>query len=400
MSVAAAVTWSAIAEPDDPIACWLVDRLGPAPALEWLRRAATDPVGATVELAAPVKQADAAVRAVGRWTPRLEAAVPERLVERAERLGARVVVAGDEEWPQPMNDLGPRAPYALWIRGHADLGRAWTRSVAIVGARAATAYGEHVASGAAASASDRGITVVSGGAYGIDAAAHRGALAADGVSIAVLAGGVDRLYPTGNALLLERLMDHGAVVSEQPPGFAPHRSRFLSRNRLIATAGATVVVEAAPRSGALSTARHAAELARPVGAVPGAITSPSSAGCHRLIRDGMAILLGEPADVLELVLPLGEAVPSGERSEGSGPDFATSTERQAYGAIPRRGAGVDAVGTAAGLTVRETLAALGALESRGLVTRLGGSWHRVTVPAPRKNPPDNPDIPSQTIGET
>ena len=165
---------------------------------------------------------------------------------------------------------GRRAPLALWIRGDARHFGRLDRSVALVGARAATGYGEHVAMESAAGLSDRGFVIVSGGAYGIDAAAHRAALASEGVTVAFLAGGVDRLYPAGNSELLRRIASEGVLVAELPPGSAPTRWRFLMRNRLIAAAAsATVVVEAGRRSGSLNTAGHAAQMGRPLGAVPG-----------------------------------------------------------------------------------------------------------------------------------
>ncbi|WP_062313038.1 DNA-processing protein DprA [Demequina rhizosphaerae] len=371
----ARLVWSAIAEPADEEASWLVGRLGHAEALAWARAADGDPVAATVVLAADPREADRVLRAVGRWRPRLAAADPDALRERAARIGARPLTAGEPGWPAALDDLGWSAPHALWVRGEADLAAWWPRSVAVVGSRASTAYGEHIAAEVAAVAADAGLAVVSGGAYGIDAAAHRGALAAGGVTVAVLAGGVDRLYPAGNATLLARVIAAGAVVSEQPPGFAPQRQRFLSRNRLIAAAGATVVVEAAHRSGALSTARHAAELHRTVAAVPGPLTSAASVGCLRLIRNHEAELLASPADVLELALPVGEA-PDQDGAPRTGTDFRTRAERQAYGAIPRRGAPAGAVAIAAGLTAEEARTALAGLAGRGLAAVAGGVWTR------------------------
>jgi DNA processing protein len=257
-------------------------------------------------------------RALARWAPRLADLDPGRVLDRADRLDARVVVPGDAEWPTGLDDLGGSAPLCLWVRGPVDLAAAVRRSVALVGARAATAYGEHVAADLAAGLAEAGCTVVSGGAYGIDVAAHRGALAVGGPTIALLAGGVDRTYPAGNHTLLESLArEHGAVVAECPPGTAPVRARFLLRNRLIAAlSGATVVVEAAWRSGALSTATHAAALLRPLGAVPGPVTSMASAGCHRLIRDGAAVCVTGTPDVLELV---GPRPPTDGARQGAGP---------------------------------------------------------------------------------
>jgi DNA processing protein len=239
-----------------------------------------------------------------------------------------------------------------------------------------------LASGIAAA----GRAVLSGGAYGIDAAAHRAALAADGLTIAVMAGGVDRLYPAGNDALLRAVMDDGAIVSEVPPGFAPHRSRFLTRNRLIAAASATIVVEAALRSGALSTARHAAGLLRPIGAVPGPATSPSSAGCHALVRDGVAVLVTRVEDVLELVesatewaeRDVGEAEPLGERGRAgvARPSFDSPADRAVYDVTSSRAISVERVAERAGLAWLDATAAAGRLEMRGLIERSKGGWQR------------------------
>ena len=227
-------------------------------------------------------------------------------LRRAERCGARLVTPEDDEWPalplhalvlataaepedpkhQSARTVAPVPPLALWVRGPGRLDELADRSVAIVGSRASTAYGEHVAGEFGYQLAERGWTVVSGGAYGIDAAAHRGALAAEGPTIAVLACGVDRPYPAGNGALLHRIAESGLVVSEWPPGAAPHQHRFLVRNRLIAglTRG-TVVVEAAARSGAVATANRARKLGKQVMVVPGPVTSAMSVGCHELLRE-------------------------------------------------------------------------------------------------------------------
>jgi len=249
---------------------------------------------------------------------------PEDDLEAAERNGIRLVTPLSDEWPHfglaPLARAGEcraqewRAglrkrpergelipPLALWVRGTADLASLGVSSVAVVGSRAATAYGEHVASDFSYALGRRGVAVVSGGAYGIDAAAHRGVLAAEGMSVLVSAGGLDRPYPSGNRTLYDRTAESGLLLSERPPGSAPHRQRFLSRNRLIATFGsATLLVEAAARSGALNTAGYARDLGRPVLAVPGPITSAMSAGCHHQVQrdDDPARLVTCVADVL------------------------------------------------------------------------------------------------------
>lgn len=380
----ALVTWSAIAEPGDPLAHAIVHLLGAAEALEWVRGAARDPIKATIALAPRAEPTliDRAVDAVARWTPRLRDGDAERHCDRAAKVGARVVPRGAPEWPHVLDDLGVSAPYCLWVRGPRSVREAFARAIAIVGSRSSTAYGEYVAAALASGVVDEGWTVVSGGAYGIDARVHRAALAAGGATVAVMAGGVDQLYPRGNADLLARVLETGAIIAEQPPGFPPHRSRFLTRNRIIAASAATVVVEAAHRSGALSTAHHAADLGRPVGAVPGPVTSASSSGCHRLIREG-ATCVTSPHDVLEMVLPL-----DASRGESEGPrgrirarDFASAGERQAFDAVAARGSTIGEVGRAAGMTAPEVRSALGALELAGAVLREGDLWMR--APADR-----------------
>ena len=216
---------------------------------------------------------------------------------------------GDPEWPGQLADLGDDQPYALWLRGSADLRFSCLRSVAIVGARAATAYGSYVAAEFAASVAARGWAVVSGGAFGVDAAAHRGALSADGVTAAVLACGVDVPYPSAHTDLLDAIAAQGVLVSEWPPGRQVSRLRFLVRNRVIAAlATGTLVVEASQRSGAINTARHARDLRRRLMAVPGPITSDLSAGCHHILREWQGVLVTSAAEVTENLSPLGAIV--------------------------------------------------------------------------------------------
>ncbi|HET8971287.1 MAG TPA: DNA-processing protein DprA, partial [Candidatus Nanopelagicales bacterium] len=222
-----------------------------------------------------------------------------------DRLGGRILRPGTVDWPSQLDDLGPRAPLLLWQRGAANLRLTALRSVSVVGARACTRYGETVAAELAAGLAERGWAVVSGGAYGIDAAAHRGALAVSGSSVAVLACGVDIAYPRGHEQLFDRLCEDGALLAEAAPGAVPYRGRFLVRNRVIAalTRG-TVVVEAAIRSGSLATARAARDLSRVVMGVPGPVTSAMSAGVHRELRDG-ALLVSSVAEVIEAVGEIG-----------------------------------------------------------------------------------------------
>ena len=218
----------------------------------------------------------------------------------AARFGATLVTPEHPHWPTRMNDLGNQAPFALWVRGDSEI-LTDTTTTAIVGARAATGYGEHVTMEIVAGLVGRGHSIASGAAYGIDGMAHRAALASRGRTIAYLAGGVDRFYPSSHDALLTRIVEHGAVASEMPCGTMPTRWRFLARNRLIAAGSTAVIItEAGGRSGALNTAHHAAALGRPVGAVPGPVTSAASAGCHRLIREQLATLVSTAEEAAEL----------------------------------------------------------------------------------------------------
>lgn len=356
-----------------------------------------------------------------RWLARHRAltATTGGLVEAAARQGIAVVVPGDEAWPDGLDDLGPAGlgPVAcLWVRGRlpgaeggvapASFGDRVSqpgavlevpaagghgRVVAMVGARACSAYGDHVATEAAAGLVAAGWTVVSGAAYGIDAAAHRGALAAAGLhatvpTVAVLACGVDRAYPAGHADLLSRIVAAGgAVVSELPPGARPQRWRFLQRNRVIAAMStATVVIEAAARSGAAGTARAAAALSRAVAAVPGPVTAATSAGCHGLIRDGVATLVRGSADIIELASPLGfgldvdPSVAAGIETAGAG----ALTERVLACLSRSHGLATAHVAVLAGLDVADVRGILLDLENDGRVECRDGGW----APSPARPP--------------
>jgi DNA processing protein len=379
---AARAAWSALAEPGDDAASALVAALGPEEALAWVRAGQAN-LGAAVEPLVGKVSREQAVRLVEaheRWSRRLEWA-DAPLVERASKIGARVVIPGDEEWPLSLGDLRGQTPFAMWVRGAGHLRTLWDRAVAVVGARASTSYGERIGGELAGGIADAGWTVLSGGAYGIDGVAHRAALESARPTIAVMAGGVDRLYPAGNEAMLHAVLETGCIAGEVPPGFAPHRSRFLLRNRLIATAAATVVVEAARRSGALNTARHAASLSRPVGAVPGTVMSASSTGCHELIRDGVATLVTNVKDVLELVRPLGESDsldPSTDPSSAA-LEFSSPAHRAVFDATHTRPRATDEVARRAGLSLGEVQGALIELEALGLVYTERGGWRKVPV---------------------
>lgn len=340
-------------------------------------------------------------------------------LEAAERQGIRLVVPEDDEWPHfafacldaaatrllaerrrtpnatPRSTTAdppggtapdPVPPLALWVRGAGDLRLAAIRSVAFVGTRAASSYGRAVTDDLAAGMVDRGFDIVSGGAYGIDACAHRAALGSGGSTVIVSAGGLDRPYPQGNAELFEAAAVGGLLVSESPPGAAPQRRRFLSRNRLIAALSTgTVVVEAAARSGALSTAGHCERLGRPVMAVPGPITSVTSAGCHRLLKGDppRAVLVDSVADILRTIGSASDAatlfenrvsavrtlpVGGSPASDTAALDDLDPTARAVYDAFPARHAiGVDELAVVAGVELLDVLRAVPLLELAGLV---------------------------------
>lgn len=364
---AARVAWSGVSEPGDRVAGALIRAYGP---VEAYRLAFLD-----TDAAGIARRIDAAPRTVSeareRWRPRASASPAFDAVAGAQAIGARIVIPGDDAWPIAFDDLGDHAPVCLWVRGHPEaLGRP---GIALVGARAATSYGEYVAGELAAGVARAGVSVVSGAAYGIDGAAHRASLAEDGTTIAFLAGGCDRAYPAGHQDLLGRILQRGAVASEVPCGSAPTKWRFLARNRLIAAASAaTVVVEAGSRSGSLNTAGHAVALGRPLGAVPGPVTSGASAGTHRLLREYDAVCITDAADALELAGVEPGALPT--PNAGRRTDDATRV-RDALSV--RRSRTVAQIAAQSGMSEREVEAVLGILLLEASVLRDDGGWRLV-----------------------
>jgi len=355
---------SRVAEPPASALAAFVEAIGPVEAARRIRAG---------DVPDQVAAETAARRSVDRAGADLDA---------ADAAGAWLLVPEDAAWPREafaactlcgLPALAP--PVALWVRGPRSAGERSDRAVAVVGARAATAYGVHVACELGAGLAAAGVTVVSGAAIGIDGAAHRGALGVDGPTVAVLACGIDRAYPAAHAALLERIAATGLVVSEYPPGSVPARHRFLVRNRLIAAlGGGTVVVEAALRSGAQRTAADTEALGRLVMAVPGPVTSGPSAGCHQLIRDG-ALLVSDADDVLEAVGRLGvDLAPRSEaplrRTDGLGPAAAL-----VHDALPARGArDTRWLARESGVPPDAIRAALAELERRGLARSRDGLW--------------------------
>lgn len=363
-----------------------------------------------VALARAVRSGDVTGPVAAATAARAASADPAHDLDVAGRHGIRLVVPESEEWPHfAMSaleaagrrrvisyDRGETAqaergelipPLALWVRGDADLAGVGPQSVAIVGARGASDYGQRIAADLAAGLSGRGYTIVSGGAFGIDAAAHRGALAAGGVTVLVSAGGLDQAYPSAHAELFDRVAQSGLLVSESPPGAAPQRRRFLTRNRLIATlGGGTVVVEAARRSGAMNTAGHSSRLGRVLMAVPGAVTSALSIGCHQLIAD--------PERGAQLVTGLGDVLAalghSSELPQLRDEPAASSlldrldqldpVSRRLFDAFPARvDIALDGLARAANLSELEVIRALPFLELAGLV-EASGEGYRIVRP--------------------
>lgn len=356
--------WSALTEPGDGVAGALRDRWGAVGALA----IALSPDGGEERAAEAGIARDALQKARDRWRPR--AGDLGEAFDAARRAGAALLTPADPQWPAGLDDLGPHAPVGLWTLGAPDRPLTPGSAVALVGARAATAYGEHVAMELAAELAATGTTVVSGAAYGVDGCAHRAALRVEGMTLALLAGGVDRPYPAGHSEMLDRIARTGVVASEVPCGSTPTKWRFLARNRLIAAAAdATVVVEAGWRSGSLNTAHHAAALGRPLGAVPGPITSAASAGCHRLLREADALCITNADDVRELLgLPVTAATDGGGRT-----DERTRVLDALSVRAPRAG---EEVARRAGLSAGDAAALLGLLELEGRAARGIDGWRR------------------------
>lgn len=361
---------SRVAEPPAPALAALVTAVGPVEAAERVRCG---------KVAAAVAAETSARRGVDRAVVDLAA---------AEAAGARLLTPEHAEWPHwPFAAFAASgipelaAPVALWARGPGRMVELCERAVAVVGSRTATGYGLHIAGELGAGLADRDVTVVSGAAIGVDGAAHRGALAVEGPTVAVLACGVDRAYPAAHDSLLARIAQHGLVISEYPPGAVPARHRFLVRNRLIAAAGSgTVVVEAGVRSGARRTATDAAALGRVVMAVPGRVTDASAAGCHRLVQEG-ALLVTRPEEVLEATGRIGTDLAS--PPDGAPRHAVDGLDRVValvHDALPARAArDTRWLAMEAALPLDVVRMALVDLERRGLARREDGRWRRLAV---------------------
>jgi DNA processing protein len=306
-----------------------------------------------------------------RWLPRLRNFDAGLLVSLLESGKQPWLHNQSENWPTRLADLGWGEPAMLWVSGSIESVGELERSIAVVGSRSSTSYGEYVANELVGCLADSGYAVVSGGAMGIDGVAHRCALAAGATTVAVMAGGVDRLYPSANRGLLLEITNKGALVSELPPGASPTKWRFLQRNRLIAAMSqATVVIEAGWRSGSMNTASHAQNLNREVGAFPGPVTSPASAGCHRLIREKKAELVCSGADVLELVTG-SSALFDLPSSYSIG-----QLEQRALDALSDKRSAVSSIAARAGLTLGEAQMALASLQLDSLAEGSYEGWRK------------------------
>lgn len=362
----ARAVWSCLTEPGDGVAGALVAAQGAPAALHDVVTGAIAHAAEATGIETPDMRDGFA-----RWRPRLRHDTIAFAVDIAVHTGCRLIVPDDRLWPAALDDLGVHAPLCLWVKGDPAAVSAPRPAIALVGARAASGYGEHIVSEMAGDLASRGVTVVSGAAYGIDGAAHRATLGVGGNTIALLAGGLDRPYPAGHTGLLTRIARCGAVVSEVPCGSAPTRWRFLQRNRNIAAlSGATVVVEAGWRSGSLNTAGHAAQLGRPLGAVPGPVTSATSAGCHRLLREYDAHCVTCADDAAEL-LGLDQVLDT---------DVTPAHDTRVPDAMSTR-AWRDAADVArrSGMAPAEVTARLGAMLLDGSAETDGARWRRVAA---------------------
>ena len=370
--------WSVICEPGDGFAGFLISKMGATAALEaeiegistkqlksklfslGFDSVELDSFGVFEKLHAEARE---------RWRPRLQLEMIRTALFKINKVGGFVLTPAEPDWPQQLVDLGQHAPFALWVRGNGSALRQLGQSISIVGSRGATSYGEFATDSMVSAVVPKGYSIVSGGAYGIDGIAHRSTLALRGNTVAVMAGGLDKFYPSGNSEMLRRISQTGAVISEVPPGTVPSKWRFLQRNRLIsALSQSTLVVEANWRSGALNTVSHSERLERPVYAVPGPITSPKSAGTNKLIAENRAQLVIDGNDLLE---QLGETI-----------RVTSQLELDGLGALEKRV--LDAIGfdvleiaeicSSAGLTRDEARFGLSSLELDGLVLRRDNTW--------------------------
>jgi DNA processing protein len=369
----ASATWSLLCEPGDSMAGMLRRILGTEEALYEIRRAKSSKEIASV-LPEDFFRAPAFLSTLEDslecWKRRLATVNVNRSIDSLEALSGFLINSDSSDWPKGLIELGDSAPSAIWAMGIRSVLKN-QKTLSVVGARIASPYGLEVTRDLVQAAASKEYVVVSGGALGIDAKAHRSALDAKGETIAIMAGGLDRLYPPRNLDLFEEIKNSGLVISEMPPGTSPARWRFLQRNRLIAALGqATVVVEAGYKSGSINTAGHANELDRPVGAIPGPINSTRSAGCHRLIKERRAELISTPGELFEL---LGQ-----DTLHPSAKFGLTGNQTRALDSFGYFEQGTERVAAISGMTMSEANFALDSLERIGLVVRTSSGWMKTS----------------------
>lgn len=384
----ARASFSLITEPGDRFAGELIRALSPETVLELLiaRTSSADFASrlSSVDCLDDIENRhgrfeELFTEALQRWLPRLKLTDVISAFEDAARVKARLLIPRNALWPEQLNDLAGAAPHCLWYRSNLAEPPTDFAAISIVGSRNSTSYGDWVTSEIVSDCATRGLAVVSGGAYGIDAIAHRSALANDQETIAFLAGGIDRLYPSGNSALFEKVIDRGVIFAEQAPGASPTKWRFLQRNRLIAAMSpATIVIEAGQRSGALNTVSHAIELGRSVGAVPGPITSQSSAGCNRLVSEGLVSSVCAPSDAADLAL--GKAGWFQPELGGLG-----AYETRALDAMGSRPLAENLLASRAGLTSKEASIALGQLSLLGFVKQTDRGWLKLPLESEQRS---------------
>lgn len=370
--------WSVICEPGDGFAGFVVSKIGAAAALEAEVQGISSKLLKSKLLAAGTEEIEvdafgvfekAHAEARDRWKSRISLELIRVALNKIAKVGGYVMTPSDPNWPKQLHDLGPHSPFALWVRGNSAALRQLDQAVSIVGSRGATSYGEFATASMVSALVPNGFSIVSGGAYGIDAIAHRSTLALRGNTVAVMAGGLDKFYPSGNSDLLRRVSQTGAVISEVPPGTIPSKWRFLQRNRLISALGhSTLVVEANWRSGALNTVSHCERLERPIYAVPGPITSPKSAGTNKLIAQDRAQLVVDGDDLLER-LGKNSRTTIMEELDGLG-----AIEKRVFDALGYDVLEIAEICSSAGLTRDEARFGLSNLELEGLVLRRDNAW--------------------------
>lgn len=352
----ARVAWNYLVEPGDRIAGLLVQELGAEQAMAKFLQNSLEPL---LELGS-----GELASAFERWRPRLVTGRASELLRQASVRGIHPILPSDPQWPSGFADLGQHQPIMLWSIGSRTALSSLQNAISVVGSRTVTNYGNWATTEIVSELCALGVATISGGALGVDSVVHRSTLRFDGTTIAVMAGGLFNLYPSGNQELFEKIARTGLLISEMAPDARPTRWRFLQRNRLIAALGqAVLVTEAGYRSGSINTANHALDLARPVFALPGQVNSPNSAGCNRLILEGKAEII---ADIADLPYQLGLREPTLNPQSSLG-----SLELRLFDVLTDRYQEESAIAALAGLNSSELRIAIGGLELLGLVKRAG-----------------------------